>query len=556
MAGSSPPSSLSRRTILQSLGAAGVAGVTGCLDGAPSARGETDVETELVVGLPASITHFDPVRINDAISEMCVRTLVYEGLTTIDAEGEVHPALAAAWEQVDDVTFRFHLREGVLFHNGEDLHAGLVKRSFERFVESAENADVNEWYEGSEVVDDLTIDVEMKRPDATFLAGVGTAVLPIELLDGETDPNERPIGTGAYRFEEYREGSLFRVRRFDEHWFEGGNGVPATPPIERVTLRIIPEDAARSAALQTGDVDLTFGLTTSTIDDFDADENYTVTSTISGGYEMLVYPVQFSPWNDPTLRRGVNHLIPREIVVEQVLGGWATEAYAPISPVAEGFSPPSFQAEMKEAYGEYDVERGSRLVEEALAAAGVEPPLDARIVTTSDSDDLVRWTELVRESMNDTGLFEVDLETYEWGSLVTRVLGEDSKDNEELVAVGLSAGFDPDGYLRSTMHPSRSTPGCCNIHHFEHDELTELIDIGRYDPDVAFDLDRRSEVYREVQDLALSLSPLSFVAFGSEIDVARSDVVRDWATYPINGAKLIGGLYHPQSGQAARVERS
>ncbi len=580
---------INRREILQGMGAAGVVGLAGCIgddddeiedddtdddtdpgtddDTDPGTDDDTDEEEtdldeihdggELVIGLAENIADFDPVSMNDTTSGMTVRTLLYEGLTAIDFEGDPHPGLAEDWEQIDDTTFEFYLREGVQFHNGEELHAEQVKRSFERYEGELREPDVYEWYEDSEVVDDHTLEVHLSQPDATMITGLaGVPILPDELLDGDTDPDEHPIGTGAYQFEEFEDGDVFRASRFEDHWFEGSDSVPETPPIEEITCQIIREDASRSSALQTGDVHHSFGLASDTLDDFDASDEFDLTSTPAGGYEFMSYPVQFEPWDNANIRAGVDRLIPRPIIIEEVYHGWAERSDLPFAEISgmDEFIPDDFREEMFEEYGGYDIDEAVELIEEGFDEEGIDAPLDVNLVVNADNDDRVQWTELVAESMEQSGMFDVELETFEWTEYVARVTGPGSEENNEIVTIGLSAGFDPDSFIRATMYTGRQTPGCCNIHHYSNDELDDLIETGRHDPDVAFDTDARAEVYQEATELIMQEAPVSFTQFGTEIDIVRAGEVHGWETHPINSYKIIKGIYAPESDQVAWLD--
>ena len=573
---------INRRDIIQGVGAAGVIGLAGCIgdDGDDSVDADDDsvdaddtpadtddddpvdsdeiyMGGELIVGSSENIADFDPININDTTSAMGVRTLIYEGLTITDFEGQVHPALAEDWEQIDDTTFEFYLREGVQFHNGEEVHAEQVKRSYERYEGQVREPDVYDWYESSEVIDDLTIEINLSRPDATFLSGLSVPILPDELLDGDTDPDERPIGTGPYQYDEFRDDELFRVRRFEDYWFEGDDEIPGEAPIEEITFRIIREDAARSSALQTGDVHMAYGLTADSLDDFDASEEFNVTHTTSGGYDFMAFPVQFEPWDNATLRRGVDYLIPRPIIVEEVYQNWAVEAGVPIAPLGDQmdiYIPPDFREQMLEEYGGYDIEAGIELIEEAFEEEGIEAPMEMHIATNADNDDRVQWVELIAESMEQTGLFEMEMETYEWTDYVTRTTGEGSETNNEINAIGLSAGFDPDSFVRATAHEGNFSPGCCNIHHYSNDDLNELMDDARFDPDIAFDDEARGELYQDIVEILLQENPVSYIQFGSQVDVTRAGEVHGWQTHPINGSKIRQAVYAPASRQVSWMD--
>lgn len=311
-------------------------------------------DNELVVGLPENVNNFDPINIDDTTAATTVRTLIYEGLTTYDFDGNVHGQLAEDWEQLDETTYRFHLREGVEFHNGEELTTDLIEPSWWRYAGSPREPDVFEWLAherdddgqvirdsmGVEAIDDYTVEITFQEPDATALPSVGNGVvIPQELIDGDTDPTETPIGTGPYQFEEFRDDDLYRVESFDDHWFEGDGDVPAEPNIERVSCRIIREDASRTAALLDGDIDFTYGLGSDDVVEFRDDrDDFEVQSTTADGYDYVGWPVEHGPFGNAKVRRGVSALIPRDLIAEQVFQGLVDPAVTPVSPMVEAFT--------------------------------------------------------------------------------------------------------------------------------------------------------------------------------------------------------------------------
>jgi len=319
---------------------------------APWAGVYTDLEneTEFVGDLGSDVSNYDPVKINGTVSSQAT-ALVYEQLVGIDFDGEVQPMLATDWEQLDATTYRFSLREGVQFHNGEKLTATHVKRSFQRYEGTTRESDVYDWYESSTIIDDHTIEINCKREYGPFETALfNVAIVPLAAIDGELDLQEEPIGTGPYRFVEHESGNHWRLRRFDDHWFTGDEAVPATPPIETVTLEIITEQSSRQAALERGDLHFSYNLPSASLSDFEENDDYGVGRRVSGGFDMILYPCYLPPFSEPSVRRGCNMLVPRERTLENVYHGIGQLAYSPVSPLLEDYAGESFQQEIANEY--------------------------------------------------------------------------------------------------------------------------------------------------------------------------------------------------------------
>lgn len=318
---------------------------------APWAGVYTDLDGDEFVGdLGSDISTTDPVSINDTASSQATQ-LVYEGLTGVDFDGAVQPVLAAEWERLDTMSYRFTLRDGVQFHNGEELTAEHVKRSFERYEGSPRESDVYDWYEGSDIVDDYTIDIHCWREYGPFEKRLfDLPIVPMAAIDGDHDLESEPIGTGPYRFVEYQPGDHCRLERFDDYWFGGSETVPATPPAETVRLEIITEAASRQSALDVGNIDFSSGVPSASLRELEADDAYGVDRRVGGGFDIVIYPLYHGPFANELVRRGCNMLIPRRAILEEVYHGLGQPAYVPISPLLEAYTDEAFEQRIAETY--------------------------------------------------------------------------------------------------------------------------------------------------------------------------------------------------------------
>jgi peptide/nickel transport system substrate-binding protein len=332
-------------------------------------------ENELIATFSADVANTDPIAMNDTTSTMS-GNLIYEGLMGVDYDGEPQLVLAEDMEKVSDTEYVFTLREGVQFHpseefdfEGREMTAEDVKFSMERYLGTTREADVGDWlgvpdtpegeapesFEGNLIVeDDYTLRIELPKAYAPFQFTVGEAlVVPREVGDGDLDLSTEPIGTGAYRFDQYDPDELWRVQAFDDHWYDGSGDVPADQPIETVTFRVVTESSARESALRSGDVDLAQPPQAS-LAALEEEEGFTVTTRIAGGYDMFIYPMNAdTPFQSQDVRLAVNRLIDREGIISAVYDGSGSPAYTPISPLAGAFTSEEFNQEMGDEYSRY-----------------------------------------------------------------------------------------------------------------------------------------------------------------------------------------------------------
>lgn len=325
---------------------------------APHEGAYTEVDNdddELRVDLGSDVPDFDPISQEDTVSLMAT-TLVYESLIAVDFEGTPQPGLATDWEQEDDTTWRFYLREGVEFHNGDEFTAHDVQASYERYEDEVRESDVYDWYESSEIVGDHEIVIEHHRDYSGPFEATGAGDVPIVpegVEDGNVDLTDGPVGTGPYQFVEHQEDDRFVIERYDDHWYSGDeydNDVPETPPVETVVMEVIPEGSSRHQALEVGDIDLSQGLPAESVAEFEDDDDFDVDGALGLSNEYLTFPLWQEPFNNPKVRRGISGLIPRETIMDNVFHDVGELAYTPISPILEDFTGTDYQDELAEEH--------------------------------------------------------------------------------------------------------------------------------------------------------------------------------------------------------------
>lgn len=558
---------LTRRRLVASLGGTGVVGLAGCAsqedeEGGPN-QTDTSVDTstatptdsptdvsevemggELVATFGADVKNFDPTKINDTTSSKAFG-LVYETLMATDWNGKPQPYLAESVEQQGDLAFEVTLREGVTFHDGNSLTAEDVKTTLERYKGTPRESDVYDWYESSTVVDERTIDLKLSRRYAPLKFSLGgVPIVPKEVESGDLELKENPIGTGPYTFDEHQPDKLFRITRNEDYWWTGGD-LPEKPPIETVTFRVITEQSAQLAALQGGDVDFINDPPASNVEKLKNNDSFTVDDRIAGGFDMFIYPMHEkadTPWQNRNVRIGTNRLVPREAIVETVYNGIGQPAYAPVSPLAQQFTSEEFQQEMADKYAAYDEQKANEMLQKGFDEAGFSKPFKSTIIT-NQNPQRVKWCQLIQESLNSTEFFDISLDQFEWNTYVGKILSEDAHAKNNIVAVGWSAGWDPDAYVHNLFHSKQFTPNCCNINHYERPEIDDLIERGLE----TYDLAERTKIYEQLQRKIVEESPMAFIRFGKAHGVWRSDAVSGFQTYPIDGAEY-ASIYAPYAG--------
>lgn len=192
----------------------------------------------------------DPQK-TSATSTYFVTMNIYEPLVLMDENWTVQPRLAESWEVADDYqSVTFHLKKGVKFHNGREMTAEDVKYSIERLHE--DDSPKKKYYAnitGAEIVDDYTITFTTEKPDAVLLTSFAypwSVIVPQECAD---TLKTNPVGTGAYRFENWVPQQELNLTRNEAY-----HDAPAS--IEKVAYKVVPDATTAMVGILNGDVDL------------------------------------------------------------------------------------------------------------------------------------------------------------------------------------------------------------------------------------------------------------------------------------------------------------
>lgn len=513
-----------------------------------------------------------------------------EGPPTIDVDSQIvvrHPdnnlaeddtAMVLTVDEVDaaidDGTFGMHfhheLREGIEFHNGEEFTSEHVVRSYERFEGSNNSAQVFAQFLGAQPDGDYAVDLYAIQPDAEAVDDIIWPVFPLEYVDlplGEWTPLEGnpPTGTGPWVFEDYEEGSSITVSRNENYWVEekgldtfdwwdGPEDFPASPPIETVEYRIVPEDSQRAGALDEGELDLTYRLPTQQKTNFHESDDFRMAATNGGSFLFAQYPVAVEPFDNQNVRRAINYLIPRTDIVENVTNGWTQEAWAPLPELGAEAGTTDYDAllENLRPMNERSVEEADQLLEEA----DVETPVDVTWVTNSDDQTRVTKAETIVESLNQSDNIDASLETpSDLNSLFATMTGSEWHLEGKIAMIGLSGTFNPHSFCEAPMHPSAFNQ-CCNVNipPGSFPELMEQMDSCQYGVDVAEDPQLRRERYDELWQQIVEQSPASFVDFAYQTAALTNDL-KGYNMYPFVTSLVDYGLWDPTDQQVAYLDR-
>jgi peptide/nickel transport system substrate-binding protein len=290
-----------------------------------------------------------------------VETLLDRDPDTNQLVGE----LATAWEPIDELTWRFTLREGVNFHDGTPFNAEAAAFSINHAYSEENNFEPRLFMDSqitATVVDEFTLDVQTAAPDPILPARLYMAgITSMQQLQEDPDSYAtQPIGTGPYVFTEWRRGDRL-IMEANPAWWGAGEGGRGEAAFETVEMLFRPEGAVRAAAVESGEVDIAMWLTVEQCDSINAREGTRCAGRASPESIVISLDQVDSPvLGDERIRQAMILALDRETIVSELFGGQATIATQMAGPGAFGWNPDLI------AYP-YDPERARALVEEAKA---------------------------------------------------------------------------------------------------------------------------------------------------------------------------------------------
>ena len=335
---------------------------------------------DLVIGLRAGPDSIDPHWSTLGSQAEALRH-IYDTLVDVDDNLQLKPGLALSWEAVDDTTWDFKLREGVKFHDGSDFTAEDAKFSIERIPEVTGPMSMTlytKYVDSVEVVDDYTLRVHTKGiapalPNDFTRLFVVPSETGMEARNEEFNSGAKAIGTGPYTFVSWQPKGDLVLEKFDGYWAD-------TPAWEKVVRKEIPDDAARVAALRSGEVDMINYVPASDylamkndsgLETFISDSVYILNvqpSVVDEEPQPITLngePVDGNPLQDVRVRKALDLAINRDVLVNVVLEGLGTPAN---QLMPEGFFGYSDEIGARE----YDIEQAKALLAEAGYPDGFE----------------------------------------------------------------------------------------------------------------------------------------------------------------------------------------
>jgi peptide/nickel transport system substrate-binding protein len=461
----------------------------------------------IVIAQGTDAASLDPQRQNDAFSTSILSN-VFDTLVYRNADLELVPGLATAWELVDDTTWRLTLRDGVTFHDGSPLTADDVKFTLERPLDPALASPLAGRFgviAGVDVIDASTVHVRTTAPYPLLPARLSEwFVISKAYVEGNDDATvaSRPMGTGAYRFVEWVKDDRLVLTANDAYW-------RGAPSILDVVFRPIPELSTRVAALQSGDVDLVTNVPAFRQREVDGNARLDVRTVPSTFFQYVALDGTKNPvLADPRVRQAIQYATNVPEIVEFLFEGAAAQLAVPLALGTFGLD------STIEPYP-YDPERARALLAEAGHPNGIRFAMDAPVGRYAQDKETA---EALVGQWAQAGI-RVDLNINEWSVQLTKYRAGTELTDSHFMGWGTST-FDADDVFFG---------GFANVptkNNYENAEVTDLVRRARTSMDPA----ERLDLYARVQRILYDEVP--WITLFQQVDIygVRSDL--EWQPRP------------------------
>jgi peptide/nickel transport system substrate-binding protein len=457
-----------------------------------------------------------PVLASDSASGDII-SLVYNGLVKYDQDINLVGDLAEKWDISDDnLSIRFHLRKDVKWHDGHPFTSKDVEYTYKVFVDPATpTAYASDFLKVKEfrVIDPYTVEVTYDKPYAPALGSWGSSMLPSHLLEGQDitkSPLKRePVGTGPYRFKEWKTGEKIVVDSFSDY-FEH------RPYIDRVMTRVIPDLATMFLELKAGRLDQ-MGLTplqySRQTETTWFKENFAKYKYLTFNYSYLGYNLQDWRFKDKKVRQALTTAINRESIVKGVLLGLGQVTYTPYKPDTFWYNPNV----QKFAY---DPEKARQMLAEAGWTETNEEgvlvkdgkPFEFTIITNQGNELRKNAATLIQADLRKVGV-KVNIRVIEWAAFLKNFI---NKRNFEACLLGWGIGVDPNQI--DIWNSEKIGETQLNFTTYQNPEVDRLLELGAS----TYNRDERKKYYDRFQEIIAEDQPYTFLFVSDSLPIISS----------------------------------
>lgn len=465
---------------------------------AAHANGRTEVHGKVLqFALSGSPDTLDPQKTSGTLTFQVDRS-IYDTLVEPDENGRIVPALAESWQiSPDDLTWTFHLRHGVQFHNGQPFTSKDVKATIERELDpkiASPNASDFNAISSIDTPDDHTVVFHLSEPFAPLLASLASgwaAILPATLIAAGHDFDNKPVGTGPFMLTRWVRDNRIVLTRNPDYWMKGH------PTLDGVNMNVITEHAVQIQGLLSGQIDVDYLLNKEDLPQIEKNPQTTYKTVLTSLVCVLAMNNSRPPFDNLKVRQAINYAIDKKAALDAAYGG------GEVVGTFMDYSDP-YYVDYTDLYP-YNPDKAKELL--ASSGADLSRPLD--LALPQNYEPHVKAGEIYQQMLSKVGL-NVKVRLVDWSTWLSSVY---RGGNYDMTVIGHTGKLDPNGRL-ANFGTGKSYV------HWKNSKAADLIVKGRG----TIGFDKRKPIYAQVLRIMAEEVPMVFVGTPYRYIGLRSNV--------------------------------
>jgi peptide/nickel transport system substrate-binding protein len=464
----------------------------------------------LVMIIESSPTNLDPRIGIDAQSER-IDELIFDDLLNRDDHLNVTPGLAERWEIPDPLTYIFHLRQGVKFHDGRSLTSRDVKFTFDSMLEGkirTTRAAAYRYVDRVDAPDDYTVVFRLKQPFSTLLWNLSDGAMGIVPYGALDEMTEHPIGSGPFRFVSAEPDKEVILERNDNYWGEKAH-------VPRVRFAVVPDTTTRALELRKGSADIVSNaLTSDMILALEKEPALEVQHAPGTVLAYLAFNVRDPILRDVRVRHALAYAIDRRPMIKYLWRDFAQPADSILPPQSWAYDAdiPKYN---------YDPEKARRILDTAgyPAVNGIRFHLTMK---TSTEESTRLMVAVMQQQLREVGIV-LDIRTFEFATFFADV----NSGAYQMYSLRWIGGNEDPDIFEYAFDSDKFPPHGANRSFYVNPRLDQLVDQGRSETDER----QRKVVYDQIQEILAEDVPYINLWFFDNV-VVHTKRVRNLALNP------------------------